>query len=68
MTISFPPTLSINSTFQFVSQESKASFVKEVKTDVTLALKNVLVKFAVAFSDSSERHKVEPEEGTDFMI
>ena len=44
-------------------QHTKAAFVEEVKTDVNLALKNVMAKFAEEFSEYTRENEHEPEEG-----
>ena len=49
--------------FLLVLQHTKATFVEEAKTDVTLALKNVMAKFAEEFSEYTRENEHEPEEG-----
>ena len=47
----------------FLLQHTKATFVERVKTDVSLALKNVMAKFAEEFSEYTRENDHEPEEG-----
>ena len=49
-------------------QHTKATFVEEAKTDVTLALKNVMAKFAEEFSEYTRKNEHEPEEGGSFFF
>ena len=54
--------------FLLVLQHTKEMFVEEAKTDVTLALKNVMIKFAEKFSEYIQENEDEIEEGGVFCF
>ena len=54
--------------FLLVLQHTKETFVEEAKTDVTLVLKNVMIKFAEKFSEYTQENEDEIEEGGVFLL
>ena len=49
---------------ELLLQESAATFIAEAKTDVTLALKNVMQKFGTAFSAAQQLQDDDIKAGT----